>query len=326
MSFKPMLAKDGDPATLTYPQILQPKLDGIRASVVNGRPVSRTLKDIPNAEIRATLSGPDFEGLDGELIVGDPTADDCYRRTASFVMSESKTGEPWAFYVFDLWNARVPSMPFRTRLEDLEDRVWMAASMPFRTRLADLEDRVSMASWNGLPVFLVDSYLVLSVDAVAEHEAQLIEAGHEGVILRDPDAAYKCGRSGKKGPLLKVKRFSDSEAEVIGFYEEMHNGNEAKTNELGRTERSSHQAGKVGKGTLGGLIVRDRYSGVEFRIGTGFDAQERASLWADRDDLPGRIVKYKFFAVGTKDKPRHPVSLGFRLAGDLPSPDEDQDS
>ena len=38
-------------------------------------------------------------------------------------------------------------------------------------------------------------------------EAALIDQGHEGVILRTLNGVYKHGRSGKTGPLLKVKRF-----------------------------------------------------------------------------------------------------------------------
>jgi DNA ligase-1 len=137
----------------------------------------------------------------------------------------------------------------------------------------------------------------------------------EGVILRDPAGLYKFGRSGKTGPLLKVKRFIDFEAEVVGVYEEMHNANEAKTNELGRTERSTAKAGLVGKGTLGGLVLRalnGPAEGVEFRCGTGFDADARKVLWKHRERLTGKTAKIKSFPIGVKDKPRHPVWLGWR--------------
>lgn len=73
-------SKSPDLETLDYPVLVQPKLDGIRAVVKDGRLLSRTLKSIPNASIRAALERTVFEGLDGELVVGDPTADDCYRR------------------------------------------------------------------------------------------------------------------------------------------------------------------------------------------------------------------------------------------------------
>jgi DNA ligase-1 len=59
--------------------------------------------------------------------------------------------------------------------------------------------------------------------------------------------------------------------------------------------------------------VRDWKTGVEFHVGTGFTAADRALMWAKPPI--GETVKYKFFPVGVKDKPRHPVFLGFRPAG-----------
>jgi len=132
-------------------------------------------------------------------------------------------------------------------------------------------------------------------------------------MLRHQNGPYKHGRSTEReGWLLKLKRFDDSEAVILSAYELMHNANEATQNELGYTERSSHKAGMVGKGVLGGLSVRDVYSGVEFDIGTGFDQATREALWKQRDQLPEQVIKYKFFASGVKDKPRFPVFLGFR--------------
>lgn len=289
--FKPMLAhsKSPDPESLDYPVLVQPKLDGIRAVVKDGRLLSRSLKSIPNASIRAVLEQPQFEGLDGELIVGDPTADDCYRRTCSFVMAEDKTDEPWTFFVFDVHDHSGP----------VEDRlIWIA-------------DHPSLPS-NIKPVWTES---VEDAAKLAELESRYIAAGFEGGIIRIPGSAYKFGRSGKAGPLLKLKRYIDYEARVVGVVEELHNGNEAKTNELGRTERSSHAENKVGKGTLGALVVQalnGPHDGAEFRVGTGFTAAVRAELWTERDALVGRVAKIKSFPVGTKDLPRHPVWLGWR--------------
>lgn len=284
--FKPMLAhsKSPDPESLNYPVLVQPKLDGIRAVVKDGKLLSRSLKPIPNREIRAALEHPSYEGLDGELIVGPATADDCYRRTCSFVMAEDKTDERWVFYIFDRHDSDAP----------VEDRV---ASLP--------------AFGQVVPVTTMSAG---SADELTELEAQYLAVGFEGGIIRTLGSAYKFGRSGKAGPLLKLKRYIDYEAEVVQVVEEQHNGNEAKTNELGRTERSSHAENKIGKGTLGALIVlalNGPHEGVEFKVGTGFTAEQRADLW-HAEDCIGRVAKIKSFPVGTKDKPRHPVWLGWR--------------
>ena len=58
-------------------------------------------------------------------------------------------------------------------------------------------------------------------------------------------------------------------------------------------------------------------SGVEFNIGTGLTAQDRQAIWDNQQNFVGKLAKYKFFPVGIKDKPRHPVFLGWRSNIDI---------
>jgi DNA ligase-1 len=165
-----------------------------------------------------------------------------------------------------------------------------------------------------LPIKIVQHATLHNRHDLDTYEAEQVALGHEGIMLADPNAPYKFGRATTKGgELLKVKRFEDSEAVVIGIQEEMFNGNEAQTNELGRTKRSTAKDGLVGKGTMGALIVRDVKTGVEFNIGTGFTAADRQRFALG--GILGEVVKYKSFPIGVKDKPRHPVYLGLRPAG-----------
>jgi DNA ligase-1 len=159
--------------------------------------------------------------------------------------------------------------------------------------------------------------VITSLEALLQYEEECLELGYEGLILRDPRAPYKMGRSTvKEGYLLKLKRFMDAEATIVDCFEREHNGNEAKTDELGRTKRSSHKSGKTGRGDLGGFVLRTS-EGVQFSCGTGFSDAERAEYWANRDQVVGRIAKYKYFPVGVKDAPRHPVFLGWRDERDM---------
>jgi len=297
MSFKPTLAVNAEFSKIKYPVYASPKLDGIRCSIVDGKALSRTLKPIPNKHIYYQLSSSVFDGLDGELIVGDPTSKTCYTDSVSGVMKQTEMPE-YRYYVFD-YHA-TPDDRYQCRLNELHSR-FTKTTHEIHPQVRLLEQR-----------FLTDE------DSMLAYEAAKVEQGYEGIILRSPDAPYKFGRSTvKEGYLLKVKRFEDSEAEIIGFEEEMFNGNEAETNELGRTKRSTAQAGLVGKATLGAFIVQDCVSGVRFSIGTGLTAADRYEAWADRDRLVGSLVRYKYFPVGVKDKPRHPVFLGYRSKLDL---------
>lgn len=293
-SFKPMLASPMEMEHVRWPMYASIKLDGIRAVVRDGQLLSRSLKPIPNWEISAALSKRSFEGLDGELIVGDPASPTCYRDTVSAVMSEDKEGLDWKFHVFDDFSH--PEATYRFRAEKLQIGI----------------------DGLGRRLALLPQVLVHDIEALNEFEAKALEEGHEGVILRHPDSPYKFGRStAREGYLLKVKRFIDGEAEVLEVIEEMHNGNEAQTNELGRTKRSSHQENKTGKGRMGAIRVRDVETQVVFNIGTGFDDSDKAWWWERRSHIRLPVVKYKSFPIGVKDKPRHPVYLGLRDARDM---------
>ena len=295
--FKPTLAVNADFSKIQYPVYASPKLDGIRCSIVDGRALSRTLKQIPNKHIYAHLSRKELNGLDGELIVGSPTSKTCYTDTVSNVMAYDKTPE-YNYYVFDCHD--IFRATYRHRRECLVEF--------FNEKLPAIYPQLK----------LLEQCLLINEDDMLAYEAAKVAEGYEGIILRHPEAPYKFGRSTvKEGYLLKVKRFEDSEAEIIGFEEEMFNGNCAETNELGRTKRSSAQAGKSGKGTLGAFAVRDVRTGIEFSIGTGLTAEQRQTIWNNRRSMLGSLVKYKFFPVGVKVAPRHPVFLGMRDRGDL---------
>ena len=167
-------------------------------------------------------------------------------------------------------------------------------------------------------VIVHEQVLVRTAAQLAELEAKWVGMGYEGVITRSPSARYKQGRSTlKEQGMIKLKRFQDSEAEIIGFEELMHNENVATVSEIGSTVRSSHNEGLIPAGTLGAIHVRDLQTKVDFKIGTGFDSMARDYFWRNRDNLTGKIVKYKFFPVGVKERPRHPVYLGLRSPEDM---------
>jgi DNA ligase-1 len=291
---RPMLLPKDNPnlESLEYPILVYPKLDGIRCIIKDCVPLSRTLKEIPNKYIRNTLASLPLTGADGELIVGDPADPDIYRKTNSAVMSHE--GEPdFSYYVFDIWNS---DLILSDRIDKLKQ---------FR-------------STHLLPkVEFLFGQLTDSPEEVQALEETYINLGYEGVILRNPNAMYKFGRCTlKENNSYKLKRFVDDEATIIGFEEEMHNGNNAELNELGGTKRSTAKSGLTGKDSLGAFICKT-HDGVEFRIGSGFTQRDRKAFWDDRENLRGTLVKYKYFPVGIKDKPRHPIFLGFRNPMDM---------
>lgn len=323
---KVMLADKTDGTGLVYPLLASPKLDGVRAIVHDGVVKSRNDKPIPNKYVQSLFGYAEFNGLDGELIVGDPCAKDCFRKTTSGVMTQEGTPEV-LFYVFDL----IPA--YGCWAEDWGHSHGVT-NKPYLERMKDFG---KMKLHNRSRIVPVIQNSIKNNEELMAYEHEMLKRGYEGVMIRAVEGKYKFGRCGQRDPwLIKLKRFEDSEAIVTGVVERQHNANTQTMDSLGRSKRTSHKANKHGTGTMGALSVRDIKTGVEFEIGTGFDDALRQKIWGwylnnsppesvytGKTKLPeltlllGRIVKYKYFPTGSKDKPRFPVFLGFRDAIDL---------
>lgn len=294
--------KKGQEKDLEFPLWASPKIDGVRMYIKDGVGYTRSNKLIPNKHVQNIIKSFNnlLNGYDGELVVGNPYDKDVYNNTSGAVRKES--GEPdVTFCVFDYCN--IPDLDYTSRL------CLLSGSLAgFRVASDDLLADI---------VELVDTKFITSYEELEAYEQEVLAQGYEGVILRSPTALYKQGRSTlKEQGMIKLKRFLDAEAEIIGFEELMHNHNQAVTNELGLTERSSHKENLEGGNKLGALICKTP-EGVEFKIGTGFNDAQRQEFWKRRDELLGHLVTYKYFSHGIKEAPRHPVFLRLRTSGDI---------
>jgi len=100
-------------------------------------------------------------------------------------------------------------------------------------------------------------------------------------MLRQPNSRYAAGRS---LTLLKVKRFLDSEARVVG-----------------------HEGGKGRhKGRLGALLV-ELPDGTHFAVGTGFTDAER-----EHPPAIGSHITFRFKELSDAEVPRFPTYVGIR--------------
>ena len=268
-----MLASVFKPEKLKFPVLASRKLDGIRCIVRDGIALSRSGKPIRNAYIQSVLGKPEFNLLDGELMVGAPNDAKAFSNATSGVMSED--GEPdFVFHVFDM-----------STMRGFETRLTMAKSIVKKARSKHLK--------------IVEHVQINSMEELDALEERFLTEGFEGVMLRSLDGPYKLGRSSvTEGHLLKVKRFSDSEAEIIGYVEEV-------------TSKD-----RTPKDALGKFICR-MPNGIEFGVGGGFSREERIEFWKKKDAMIGKIVKYKYFEVGMKDAPRFPSFLGIRDPDDM---------
>ena len=285
---RPMLAaayRDG--VDLSFPLLATPKIDGVRALIVDGRLVSRSFKLIPNVGLRAALETMLPEGADGEISCGS------LYDTTSVVMSEHHVTKNITFNWFD-W------------AYDLD--------APYGERAAAIREYTSNMNLKTKHVIVVP-LVPNRIDNARElerYEAAMLSRGHEGVVVRAPHGRYKCGRSTlKEGLMIKIKREDDFEALIIGTEELMHNMNEAQADNFGNAKRGSSKRHLVPGGTLGAIVAQGTVGGT-FRVGTGFSGDERDALWANRDVIVGQLVKYRCAGRGSQGLPRSPVFVGIR--------------
>jgi DNA ligase-1 len=273
---------------LKYPLIASPKLDGIRAILQNNLLVSRTFKPIPNRHIRNVLESLDLDyALDGELVSGSS-----FNESSSAIMS--RDGQPdFSYYVFD--SVVDTSEAFLSRIKRLQE-----------------------AAKQHPTIKIVEQEIITSSGDLLEYERKCLDKNFEGVMVRDPSGSYKFGRSSlREGLLLKLKRFEDSEAVVLGCEEMMHNTNPEELDAFGNVKRSTAMSGMVGSCMLGAFLVRDLVSNVDFAISTGLTERQRVDFWNVKDSLVGKIIKYRHQPSGALEKPRFPIFEGFRHTDDL---------
>jgi DNA ligase 1 len=286
---------------LPYPLIGSPKLDGVRCLIVGGKARARKFTPIKNNHIRTSLEARLPDGLDGELMAGDT-----FHKCSGAVRSAKGT-PAFRYWVFDF----VPTdlaQPYEDRTAVL-NRWYKEEASPEAREIV----RIVPTRW------------ILNLGELLAYEKEVLAEGFEGVIIRRPDAPYKCGRSTyKQAWMLKVKRFEDAECRIIGFEEMMHNTNEAEIDALGLTKRSKCCSGLVPSGTLGAFIVvaldPDGPFGTEpFRIGTGIGLTKdfRQEVFDNQAKYRGQIIKYRYQVEGTEAAPRIPSFQGIRNLDDM---------
>ena len=127
-------------------------------------------------------------------------------------------------------------------------------------------------------VQLVDHYECKSSEHLMQELDRVTGGNGEGVMIKDPQSKYEGRRSDN---LLKVKKFDDAEATVIG-----------------------HEKGTGRCFNMCGAILVRADDGIEFKIGSGFsDAQRR------KPPKLGIRVTYKYMGKTNSGKPRFPIFL-----------------
>lgn len=99
---------------------------------------------------------------------------------------------------------------------------------------------------------------------------QVVDAGYEGIMIKDPSAIYQCKRS---SAWLKMKPFIEVTVEIKGYEE------------------------GTGKhiGILGGFQCDGFDSGKHFSVsvGGGYTDEQRKTFWESREDMIGQLIEVR---------------------------------
>lgn len=304
---KPMLAEDVEGRSIIFPCWIQPKIDGVRGGVQHSQLYARSLKPHENLHVTKMYSDASFNGFDGEFILGDnPTAPDLCRSTSGAMRRHDSVND-FTFYVFD----------------DIY------ASGSYENRYLHASERV--ANLNRPDIKIMPTFECKNMEEYLNYYQNFLSKGYEGCIVRNPKALYKEGRADKHMQVWRTKPFVDFEILIDEIIEGNKNNNEATTNELGRTERSSKKENLVPNGMVGalmGTIIKDVISpvdgsallkaGLRVKVSPGkMNHKERKYYFENQNEILGQIGKCSMFAIGIKDAPRFPQFESIRSARDM---------
>jgi len=296
--FRPLLPPRESPQSypeffqkIQYPLLGSAKYDGIRG-IVKESVMSRTFIPLPSLQVQDLFS--EYKDIDAEIIEGNPTDFGVYNRTQSHVMSVDKPGDIH-MYALDYTHPDVLHLPFYIRLEHLEIFV------------KDLPN-----------VSLVEHTPIENEEELLAFEEEVLRKGFEGAMFKSPIKPYKNGPrcTFREGIIYRLKRFEDAEAVVIGFEEALTNLNTLEENAFGLAKRSTHKSGMVPAGRVGKIIAI--FKGQKIDIAPGnFTHEELEEMLLNPARHKGRLLKFRYFLHGQKDKPRHPRAIGWRNKMDI---------
>jgi DNA ligase-1 len=293
IDFKPMLFPNEKPDLdkIKYPMFCSTKLDGIRVIFIDGRMLSRSLKEIPNKQLQLkfqNLKDYSFNNnviLDGEIYALKTS----FQSIVHYVMTDDLGSEVLPnniqFFCFDAIINSV-TRPFSERYEYIKN--------------LKLNNMV-----------LVKQTVVKSKEEVEAMFQSALDGGFEGLILKSTNSKYKFGRiSPNSGDGYKCKPFLTFDAEIIAVEERFENTSEAFTNELGRSQKHVYKDKKEHTGIATCFVVI--YEGQQQRVTITGNEDFRREIWDNKTSYIGKKIEFKGMSIGSKDKVRHPIFVRFR--------------
>lgn len=266
-------------APLTFPVLVSEKLDGVYCiahfdSDINSmRIYSRTGEEytsmkhlIPDLNKLCNETGVDFIIFEAYTRgVPQPTISGWCRDTKG--QHEELRGYIHDILTYDEYFGDEPT-PYRVRYNEL---------------LRGFSNHFFQTLW------VVSQTIYYTQDSIDDYAESIWNKGGEGVILRNPEAAYSVGK--RNSDIVKMKKTISYDLKCVGL-----------------EEGKGKYVGKVGK-----LILRWR-DGETIKVGSGLTDKQRSDWWSEfnYDEVVGRVVEVEAMAESTKGKLREPRFKGIR--------------
>jgi DNA ligase-1 len=266
-----MLAQDDEDEIKKWANIIcEEKYDGVRiVAFISGKEVkffTRAFNEIPSHYLEKIsnecLLLIESSGLKGEWFF-DGELTDLNRKTVSGKVTQMLKGKPmdsigdgFIFNVFDL--------------EDAETLKTGKGVIPFDVRRSSLEAVFKTNKTSS--VTLADSFLTKEKEDVYAYYKKIVDAGGEGVILKNPDHVYECKRSKN---WIKLKEVNECDLVIKGWYP-------------GEGKR---------EGLIGGFICEDLYGTIKVNVGSGFTDADLKDLSQDPDSHIGKVCAVQYNVI-----------------------------
>jgi DNA ligase 1 len=271
--FECMLAHDGanHEKKITGKKLLEPKLDGVRVI---------TIIDAENRTVNQY-------SRNGKLLVNFSHITDALQKNIDlFERSWVLDGE----MVSSSFQALMKQVHRKENVQATDSRLMLFDILPlseFKKGCSILGQRRRSNLLRSMkPIF--DQ--IGSIDIIPQQEVDLneyvgelqfkqynkdaIDAGYEGIMVKNPDAKYECKRSTN---WLKIKPFIEVSLAVVGFEE---------------------GTGK-NQGRLGALICEgeDDDKRIKVHVGSGLTDEQRDEFWKEKDGMFGQIIEIRADAI-----------------------------
>lgn len=271
----PMLAHPFDKRkhNITYPAIVQRKFDGVRCLAVLNRDNSVTLMSRKGKEF------PHLNHIREDVEMNN--------RNRNLVLDGELYSDTLSFQELVGLVRRVTLKPGNDeQMLEVSLRVYDCISLNSEPDFRERYETIRQVTDGATYLSLVENVTVANESEIHAAQAQFVEEGYEGAMVRNLTGAYRIGK--RSADLQKVKTFLDGEYTISGFVE--------------------------GTGNEAGCVVWECQTpdGNTFRVRPRGTQEARRELFENGGDYVGQQLTVRYQELTDDGVPRFPVGIAIR--------------